>query len=67
MVNIKTCNNVLEEKCQPYTVPSTEVVTEQMNGDKTFTNIKTCTIDTKKEEHCAMLPVKEVCKPRTVT
>merc|ERR1712110_1057519 len=65
-VPIKTCNNVLVEKCQPYSVPSTEVVTEQMNGDQTFTGIKTCTIATETAEHCAMLPVKEVCQPRTV-
>ena len=66
-VPIKTCNNVLVEKCQPYSVPSTEVVTEQMNGDQTFTGIKTCTIATETAEHCAMLPVKEVCQQRTVT
>lgn len=65
-VPIKTCNNVLVEKCEPYSVPNTEVVSDPKQGTQTFTGIKTCEIATQQAEHCAMLPVKEVCQQRMV-
>ena len=65
-IPIKTCNNVLVEKCEPYSVPNTEVVSDPKEGTQTFTGIKTCEIATQAAEHCAMLPVKEVCQQRMV-
>merc|ERR1719215_1145278 len=63
----KTCNNVMVEKCEPYNVPSTVVVTENKEGTQTFGNIKTCEIATQPAQHCARLPTKEICQPRKVT
>lgn len=62
----KTCNSVLVEKCEPYSVPNTNVVTQDMEASKTFTGIKTCEIATEQAQHCARLPTKEICQPRTV-
>ena len=62
----KTCNNVLVEKCEPYRVPNTNVVTDETSGTKFFTGIKTCEIATEPAQHCARLPTKEICKPRKV-
>ena len=34
-IPIKTCNNVLVEKCEPYSVPNTEVVSDPKEGTQT--------------------------------
>lgn len=62
----KTCNNVLVEKCEPYSVPNTNVVPDEISGTKIFTGIKSCEIATQPAQHCARLPTKEICEPRKV-
>ena len=62
----KTCKSVLVEKCEPYTVPNTNVVTDDMEDTQTFTGIKTCKITTQTAQHCARLPTKEICQPKKV-
>ena len=39
-VPIKTCKTEMVDKCEPYNVPNTEVVSEPMTGTQTFGNIK---------------------------
>ena len=62
----KTCNNVLVEKCEPYSVPNTNVVPDEITEIKRFTGIKFCEIATQPAQHCARLPTKEICEPRKV-
>ena len=61
------CNTEVVDKCESYTVPASTVDSEQRSESITFNDIQTCDIETVADQHCADLPMAEICTPRTVT
>jgi len=66
-VPIKRCESGSENKCLSYTVPVTNVIRDNKDGWREY-DVPTCRIkDVPNAQHCAQLPVKEICQDQTVT